>query len=227
MDNAFQKMLPNYFSPDELNTIRLVKIGIAGLGGLGSNCAMNLVRCGFTRFVAVDFDSVEATNLNRQAYFPEHIGRLKTDCLVELLRTLNPAIVIEMHAVRIDSTNVQVIFGECDVIIEAFDHPGCKALLVQTFMNSGKLLVSVSGLAGYGSSDRIVTRKIHDRFFLIGDSVAAVSERLKPYAPCVAIAAAKQADVVLDWVLNTMRKGEKPFAFAASSVDRKTAPPHP
>jgi len=31
----------------------------------------------------------------------------------------------------------------------------------------------------------------------------------------------------LDWVLNTMRKGEKPFAFAASSVDRKTAPPHP
>jgi sulfur carrier protein ThiS adenylyltransferase len=82
-------------------------------------------------------------------------------------------------------------------------------------------------LAGYGSSDRIVTRKIHDRFFLIGDSVAAVSERLKPYAPCVAIAAAKQADVVLDWVLNTMRKGEKPFAFAASSVDRKTAPPHP
>ena len=206
-------MLPKYFSPEEINAIQSAKIGIAGLGGLGSNCALNLARCGFMQFVAVDFDSVEATNLNRQAYFPEHIGRLKTDCLAELLHTLNPAIVIEMHAVQIDSTNVQAIFKECDVIIEAFDRPECKALLVEAFINSAKLLVSASGLAGYGSSDRIVTRKIHDCFFLIGDSVSAVNEWLMPYAPCVSIAAAKQADVVLNWVLRTMRKKEPLWAF--------------
>jgi len=68
--------------------------------------------------------------------------------------------------------------------------------------DAGKLLVGASGLAGYGSSDRIVTRKIRDRFYLIGDSVSEVSESVKPYAPCVAIAAAKEADVVLDWVLS-------------------------
>ncbi len=201
-------MLSHYFSPDEINAIRSVKIGIAGLGGLGSNCAMNLARCGFSRFVAVDFDRVEDTNLNRQAYFPRHIGRPKTDCCAELLHALNPAIVIETHCERIDATNVMTLFGACDIIVEAFDDPACKALLVETFMCSGKLLVGASGLAGYGRSDRIVTRKIQDRFFLIGDAVSAVNERLKPYAPCVAIAAAKQADVVLSWVVETMRTSE-------------------
>jgi sulfur carrier protein ThiS adenylyltransferase len=205
VDTVFQEMLPHYFSAGEIKAIGSVKIGIAGLGGLGSNAAMNLARCGFIDFVGVDFDHVEATNLNRQAYYPRHVGRLKCDCLAELLSDLNPAIIFRKHAVRLAADTIKSIFAECDVIIEAFDDPACKALIVSAFMHSGKLLVSASGIAGHGESDRIIVRKIHDRFYLIGDAVSAVGEGMKPYAPCVAIAAAKQADVVLDWVLKNHR----------------------
>lgn len=207
MDTVFQGMLPHYFTSGELLAIQSVSIGIAGLGGLGSNAALYLARCGFEHFVAVDFDRIEATNLNRQIYFPEHIGSLKTESLAGMLSRLNPAIVIETHPVRIDRRNVRELFRECDIVIEAFDDPACKALMVETFMNSGKLLVGASGLAGHGESDRIVTRKVHDRFYLIGDSVSGVGGALKPYAPCVAIAAAKQADVVLHWVLQNRTDG--------------------
>ena len=57
------------------------KIGIAGLGGLGSNIAMMLARSGIRHFVLADFDTVDESNLNRQHYFPAHLGRKKTECM--------------------------------------------------------------------------------------------------------------------------------------------------
>ena len=204
--NILHSAIANYFSPEELVRIRQVIVGIAGLGGLGSNCAMNLVRSGFERFVFADFDRVAPSNLNRQVYFPRHIGRLKTESLQEILAALHPSIHLEMHSVRIDASNVLPIFGQCDVIVEAFDRPESKALIVEAFIDTAKVIVGASGLAGFGESDRIVTRRVRDNFYLIGDAVSEVHDRLKPYAPCVAIAAAKQADVVLSVVLSSVRK---------------------
>lgn len=195
-------MLSRYFSPAQLARIRSTRIGIAGLGGLGSNCGLVLARCGFEKFTVADFDKVEFSNLNRQIYFPEHAGRQKTVCFSETLLKLNPGIDIEAHPVILDRSNVRTIFRNCDVVIEAFDKPECKAMIIEAFLGSVKLLVGASGLAGYGSSDRIVVRKIRDRFYLVGDEVSEVSDSAKPYAPCVSIAAAKEADVVLDWVLS-------------------------
>jgi tRNA A37 threonylcarbamoyladenosine dehydratase len=56
----FRQALLRYFSEWELTVIRSITVGVAGLGGLGFNCALNLVRCGFERFVVADFDRVEA-----------------------------------------------------------------------------------------------------------------------------------------------------------------------
>ena len=198
---VFRSALLRYFTDQELLRIRSATIGIAGLGGLGSNCALSLVRCGFERFVVADFDRVEASNLNRQAYMPEQVGRLKTECLCELAMKINPALSVSAHALRVGASNVAALFGACDVVVEAFDGPESKAMIVEAFIGSQKLVVGASGLGGYGDSDRIVTRKIRDNFYLIGDAVSEVNDCCKPYAPCVAIAAAKEADVVLSWVL--------------------------
>lgn len=69
--NMFVEGLGRYFSGEQLERIRRVKVGIAGAGGLGSNCAFNLVRSGFSDFVICDFDIVEPSNLNRQFYFAD------------------------------------------------------------------------------------------------------------------------------------------------------------
>ena len=199
------KVLLNYFTVHQLEQIQSTIIGIAGLGGLGSNCAMNLVRSGFNKFILADFDRVEPSNLNRQTYFARHVGRLKVDCLAELMHEISDDLSIIPIAEKLDSQNIFQAFKTCSVVVEAFDRAEFKSTIVEQFISTEKLLISASGLAGFGNSDRIVTSRINDHFYLIGDGVSEVSGTLKPYAPCVAIAAAKQADAVLQWVLKDTR----------------------
>lgn len=198
---CFESVSAQFFASEQLEKIKNTRVGIAGAGGLGSNCALFLARSGFEKFVIADFDNVEPSNLNRQVYFPSHIGRPKVECLREILLSLNPQIAAESHTVRVDESNCSRIFGECEVVVEAFDRAEAKAMVVSSFLNSPRLLVSASGLGGYGDSDRIVTRRVRDNFYLIGDLESGVGDDRKPHAPCVTIAAAKQADVVLSWVL--------------------------
>ena len=64
-----------------LTKIQNKTIGIAGCGGLGSNCAIALARIGIGKLIIVDFDSIDKSNLNRQYYFIDQIGKPKVDAL--------------------------------------------------------------------------------------------------------------------------------------------------
>mgnify|MGYP003228468150 CR=1 FL=1 len=72
-----------------------VRVGIAGLGGLGSHIAVFLARAGVQHLHLVDFDRVDESNLNRQHYFLRDVGRLKTEALAEQLLAINPALKIK------------------------------------------------------------------------------------------------------------------------------------
>ena len=198
---SFINVVSSFFSKAQIRLIRGVRVGIAGAGGIGSNCACALVRCGFEDFIISDFDTVFLSNLNRQAYSMHHIGRSKVLCLKEVLESINPDISVRAIHTKITRENMREIYESCDVIVEAFDDPECKAMLVEEFIGSKKLLVSVSGIGGYGDSDRIRVRQIKENFYIIGDEKSEIDDFTKPYAPCVLIAAAKQADTVLSWVL--------------------------
>lgn len=202
--NAFEQGLTRYLTPDQLARIRAVTVGVAGAGGLGSNCCQMLVRCGFVRFVVVDFDVVEASNLNRQFYFAHQIGKPKVEALRENLLAINANVRMDGHPQRVDDENVATLFAGCDVVVEAFDSPQCKRLLVETCLGRGTFLVAASGLAGWGDSDRIVTRSIRDDFHVVGDMHSVSGPACPPMAPCVTIAAAKQADLILAHVLGSI-----------------------
>ena len=75
--NKFLKGLKKYLTKDQLQTIQSHRIGIGGAGGLGSNCAMILVRTGFTHIEILDHDIIEASNLNRQQYYINEIDQPK------------------------------------------------------------------------------------------------------------------------------------------------------
>jgi sulfur carrier protein ThiS adenylyltransferase len=198
---SFSEVTSFYHSPGQTEKLQRTAIGIAGAGGIGSNCALMLVRSGFDRLVIADFDRVTASNLNRQAFHACHIGKLKVDCLSALCTAVNPDAAITRHAIRIDATNIETLFSTCEVIIEAFDDAASKALLFSKYMNSEKLLVGVSGIAGIGHSERIAVREIRKNCFIVGDESSAVSELQMPHAPRVMVAAAKMADLVLSRVL--------------------------
>jgi sulfur carrier protein ThiS adenylyltransferase len=203
--NEFEQALGRYLSAEQLDRIRSVKVGIAGAGGLGSNCAAALVRTGFRRIKIVDFDVVDYSNLNRQFYFLGQAGKSKVEALRENLNLINPSAAIEAVSVKLEADNTAEIFTDCDVVVEAFDQARYKKLVVETYLNSGKFLVAASGLGGWGQSDRINVHRIKDNFYLVGDLSTAVSPDVPPLAPRVLIAAAKQADVVLSYALGTLQ----------------------
>lgn len=199
--NLFKQGLLKHFSAEQLSRIESFTIGIAGAGGLGSNCALNLVRSGFKHFVICDFDVVEPSNLNRQFYFQDQLGMVKVEALAANLHRINPDVEIVSLPVKITSGNAREIFAGCDVIVEAFDRAEAKRMLVEAFYSSGKFLVAASGLAGWGNADSIMTLQVHDYFYMVGDLVSEVGTDKPPCAPRVNIAAAKQADLILSLAL--------------------------
>lgn len=199
--NRFEEALGKTLGEENLRKIQHVTIGIAGAGGLGSNCAVSLVRSGFINFVIVDFDVIDYSNLNRQFYFYNQVGLPKVEALRGNLLAINPNLRLEMSQQKIEEHNVGAIFESCDVIVEAFDQARYKKMIVEHYIQSDKFIVSASGIAGWSNTDDLKTRKIKDNFYLVGDLFSAVNKDLPPCAPRVNIAAAKQADIILDYIL--------------------------
>jgi sulfur carrier protein ThiS adenylyltransferase len=185
------------------------RVGIAGAGGLGSNCAVALARSGVGTLVIADFDFVEESNLNRQYYFTDQVGMLKTSALKENIHRINPDIIVITHQQRVDSNNIPEIFSDCNVIVEAFDNPEMKQIIIETVQlkMNGIPLVAASGLAGWGKSEMIKYRKIDDTLYICGDETSEVSEELPPMAPRVGMTANMQANVVVE-ILMKIKPGD-------------------
>ena len=124
-----------------------MKVGIAGVGGIGSNVAVNLVRSGIDALKIVDFDRVEPSNLNRQFYFHDQIGRFKVEALMENLRRIRPEVRIEALVKRIVADNCLDLFSDCELIVEGFDSRADKKMLVEQLAGS-RVVVSACGIAG-------------------------------------------------------------------------------
>ena len=199
--NYFEEALGSAFGAGNLRKIQQATIGIAGAGGLGSNCAVNLVRSGFLKFVIVDFDVIDFSNLNRQFYFYNQGGLPKVEALRGNLLAINPNLQLDLRQQKIEEDNVEAIFEKCDVIVEAFDQARYKKMIVEHYIQSDKFIVSASGLAGWSNSDDLKVHKIKNNFYLVGDLFSEVNKDLPPCAPRVNIAAAKQADIILDYIL--------------------------
>ena len=194
-NNAFQerhgKELQQAFSS--------ATVAICGLGGLGSNIAIALVRVGIGKLILIDFDRVDITNLHRQQYKASQIGMYKTEALAENLKEIAPYVLLELHTERITEDNVITLLKDADIICEAFDDAECKAMLTNTVLSElpGKYLVAASGMAGMGTANSIKTRKITSRFYLCGDETSEISDSIGLVAPRVALCAAHQAHTVL------------------------------
>jgi sulfur carrier protein ThiS adenylyltransferase len=153
--------------------------------------------------VLLDFDKVELSNLNRQLYTLEDIGKPKAEALPLILHRINPFCQIESHDIRVTEENVKELLGECDIVIEAFDVPENKAMLVNSVMTlmPDKYLISGSGMAGYGNANAIKTKKITGKFTVCGDFVTDVSQGTGLTASRVIICAGHMASRAIEIIL--------------------------
>ena len=191
------------FSPEIHRKLKGASVCIAGLGGLGSHIAVMLARCGIGHLHLIDFDRVDITNLNRQAYTTAHLGMKKTEALASILYEINPYMQVTGDCVRVTGENAAVLLGGYPIVCEAFDDPDQKAMLVNTLLEScpRTAVVSGSGMAGYGSANAIHTRKIFRRLYLCGDEQTDAGEGIGLMAPRVSVCAGHQANMVIRLIL--------------------------
>ena len=187
--------------------LKKAEVCILGLGGLGSNVAILLARGGIGHLKLIDFDVVEASNLNRQQYRISHIGMKKTEAIKTIIKEINPFVEIETLDIKVDRENIYSIVGDIEIVVEAFDRAETKAMAIEELLtNKNKIVVSASGMSGLGSANEIITRKVRNNFYLIGDNYSDYEEYLGIMSTRVMLCAAHQANMVLRLILG--EKGE-------------------
>ncbi len=199
LPEEFESLMVARHTPGIHQKIKNSVVGIAGLGGLGSVVAIALARVGVGKLILVDFDVVEPSNLNRQQYFVHQIGMPKAQALKKNIGDINPYVKIEIYPERLDRNNVERIFQEAQVVVEAFDRAEEKAMLINAVTEKmpDKYIVAASGVAGFGDNNEIKTTRFSSKVFIAGDQKTAAQPGVGLMAPRVGIVAHHQANTVL------------------------------
>lgn len=173
-----------------------MNIGIAGVGGIGSNVALNLVRSGVQSLKIVDFDRVDPSNLNRQFYFLDQVGFLKVDMLAVNLRRISPNLCLETHCTRLTADTISDIFRDCELVVEGFDRSPDKKMLLEQFGQQQKMVVSASGIAGADIAP--ITSRMLGNAAIVGDFSTDCSNG-PLYAHKVIAVAARMTEIILSY----------------------------
>jgi len=184
---------------ERLSKFQQGSVLICGLGGLGSRVAELLTRAGVGHLRLVDFDVLEATNLNRQLYGMAQLEEYKAKALEENLRWITPYVDLDVRVDKVRSENLPALVRGMDVVVEAFDNPAAKAMLVNFVRERYPRLplVAASGMAGFGSGNDVQVRQLSRNFYLCGDRVTGLDKGDGLYGARVALCASQQALVVL------------------------------
>src|SRR5258708_3362008 len=103
--------------------IKAARVLCVGTGGLGSPLALYLAAAAIGTLGLVDFDVVEASNLQRQIiHSTRDIGRKKIESAKEKLNALNPALNVITHDTMLTSANALEIFAQYDIIADGTDN---------------------------------------------------------------------------------------------------------
>lgn len=176
-------------------------IGIAGCGGIGSNVAVSLVRAGVGKLIIADFDVIEESNLNRQYYFNDEIGKSKVMTLKHRLELINPECFVVAHEKKLEREDIEGLFSGSDIMIEAFDTAESKQWLIEEWASSypDRPVISGNGLSGYGDFESIKVKKAGNIYFC-GDGVTSMEEGL--CSARVAIVSNLQANLAIEILMN-------------------------
>lgn len=177
------------------------RVAIAGAGGLGSNLAILLARSGIGTLKIVDFDTVELSNLNRQAYDRRHLGMPKVEALASRIAEINPDVCVQTHCETVCGENIVHLFEGYAIVCEAFDRADQKSMLISElgarFPNTK--IIGASGMGGYASSNGIYTKRVLRCLYLCGDFESDMEAGIM--APRVMLCAAHQANMVMRLIL--------------------------
>lgn len=133
------------------------KVFILGIGGLGSVISVYLTVAGVGNLTLVDFDTVDATNLNRQIlYDHSDIGRLKTEIAKKKLERINENVQITAVSKKMNEKNAEYLINDSDLIIDASDNIEARYALNKVAIKEKVPIVHGAVSAFYGQVTMIM-----------------------------------------------------------------------
>lgn len=119
--------------------LKAAKVLIVGLGGLGTPLAQYLAAAGVGTIGLVDFDEVEASNLQRQViHGTRDVGRPKVASAKDSIKAINPLVKVETYNLLLSAENALDIIEEYDVVADATDNYKARYLVNDACVLLGK-----------------------------------------------------------------------------------------
>jgi N-acyl-L-homoserine lactone synthetase len=118
--NTFMSRNTAFLDNNNIDKIKNARILFAGCG-LGSMIAVLCARMGFTKFIVADFDKVELSNLNRQTYTTDDIGKNKAVAIADILLQIQPDAEIEIIPEKLTPATSKRLIDSSDIIINTVD----------------------------------------------------------------------------------------------------------
>jgi len=125
--------------------LRAARVLVIGAGGLGCPAALYLAAAGVGRIGVLDFDRVDASNLQRQVlYDSADIGAPKAERARARLLALNPHIEVTAHVLELHAANVAEVLGPYDIVVDGSDRIGTRYLVNDACVLYRKSLVAAA-----------------------------------------------------------------------------------
>ncbi len=140
--------------------LKAARVLCVGAGGLGSPLALYLAAAGVGTLGLVDFDVVDASNLQRQIlHTTGDVGRKKLDSAAEKLAALNPAVHVIKHETMLSSANALEILKDYDIVADGTDNFPTRYLVNDACVILGKPNVYGSVFRFEGQASVFATRE--------------------------------------------------------------------
>jgi len=121
------------------------RVLVVGAGGLGSPLLLYLAAAGIGTLGIVDDDSVDLSNLQRQIVHPTaRIGAAKVESARETVAAINPEVVVETHALRLDASNATTLVRRFDIVADGSDNFATRYLLNDVCFAERRTLVGAA-----------------------------------------------------------------------------------
>lgn len=134
---------------EKVEKLNKSKVAIFGIGGVGSYVVEGLARAGVGKFVLIDKDKVDITNLNRQIIATHKtIGKAKVEVSKERILEINPNAEVEIHEEFFLPESEGILDETVDYIVDAIDTVTAKIELV---MRANKLNIPIISSMGTGN----------------------------------------------------------------------------
>lgn len=130
-----------------LDRLKNCKVAIFGIGGVGSFVTEGLARAGIGKFILIDKDVVDITNINRQIHATtKTVGQPKAELMKQRILDINPDAEVETHITFVTPDNCDdLLSDEYDYIVDAIDTITSKLDLIVKAKNRNIPIISSMG----------------------------------------------------------------------------------